>query len=67
MPKTDLMTIKEAAEYLNVSVDTLYAWRKRKERESLPRAVKYNSRQIRYSRAELDKFIDDHIEPEGVR
>jgi excisionase family DNA binding protein len=49
----DLMTPKEAGEYLKISVNTLAAWRSKKRG---PQFIK-TGRTVKYSRADLDSYL----------
>jgi len=49
----DLLTAEEAAGYLKLSVNTLAAWRHRKEG---PRFIK-TGRHVKYAKEDLDKYL----------
>lgn len=55
-----LMTPQEAADYLSVSIATLYTWRSRR-RGYGPVAVKVGNN-IRYQRSELNRWITANLE-----
>ena len=50
-----LLGTAEAAKYLSLSKTTLRCWRAQKKG---PKYIKFNSRSIKYSIKELDKFIE---------
>lgn len=54
-----LLNVHDLAEQMGVSVATIY--RKRSVGEPLPRAVKLG-RAVRWTQAEVDRWINDHLE-----
>lgn len=53
-----LLTTKEVAEWLRVSLTTLHKWRKE---QAGPPAVQLGNR-LRYRRAEVEAWLDEHVE-----
>ena len=54
-----LLTVKDAAAYLNISPATLNTWRSTK-RQVLP-YVKVGGKHVRYRLADLDAYINAHV------
>jgi predicted DNA-binding transcriptional regulator AlpA len=54
---TELISIKEAARLLAIRPLTLYIWRKRGQG---PPSIEMGSRNIRYSRKDIEEFIQSH-------
>lgn len=59
-----LLTVDDLAEQLGLSVSSIY--RMRSIGESLPRAAKLGSRAVRWRQADVDAWIEAHLEPEAV-
>jgi excisionase family DNA binding protein len=57
-----LLTIRDVAELLGVTVDTLYQWRYRHEG---PTGYRIGGR-IRYRRGEVEEWISEQADPRGV-
>lgn len=55
-----ILTIDQAAAYLAIPKTTLYTWRTRRAGFG-PRALKLGGC-LRYRRADLDAWVDDHVE-----
>lgn len=55
---SDLMTVDEVAEYLQIPVQTLYQWR---HQGKGPRAAKIG-RYLRYRRAEVEAWVNAQFE-----
>ena len=53
-----LLTEKEVSKLLNISVDTLRAWRKRKNKEGTLPFVKVGTKLVRYRRSEIEEFLN---------
>lgn len=51
----ELMTTKEVAKFLRVSVETLADWR----REGKLKSMRLNHRTVRISRSEVQRFLDE--------
>jgi excisionase family DNA binding protein len=63
MKKLDpLLSAQELADYLEVPLATLYAWRYRGEGPQGFRAGKH----LRYRKSDIDRWINDRL-PEGAR
>lgn len=59
-----LLTAEDLAAQLGLSVSSIY--RMRSLGESLPRAAKLGSRAVRWRQADVDAWVEEHLEPEGV-
>ena len=53
-----LFSAQEAAEYLGLSVKTIYNLTSPKSKRKLPIKVKRIGKLLKFDRAELDRFID---------
>ena len=53
-----LLTEKEVSKLLNISVDTLRAWRKRKNKEGTLPYFKVGTKLVRYRRSEIEEFLN---------
>ena len=61
MPKTDeLLTVQELAALLKVPVSTVYSWR---HLGVGPRGIRVG-RYVRYRRADVEAFLDEHADRE---
>ncbi|MGI8701147.1 MAG: helix-turn-helix transcriptional regulator [Nocardioidaceae bacterium] len=58
-----LLTIDQAAAYLAIPKETLYTWRTRRPGFG-PRGIKAGGC-LRFRRSDLDRWIADHLEPDG--
>ena len=54
-PTDQLLTANDAADYINVNLQTLYAWR---HRGAGPRALKAG-RKLRYRRKDFDEWLEE--------
>ena len=61
-PRDELLTPPETAEYLKVTVGTLYVWRHRGQG---PRGMRIG-RHLRYRRRDIDDWLRDLTEPTDV-
>jgi len=57
MNEQNMLTPADAARYLGVERATMKTWR---HRSTGPKFHRYSSRCIRYKRADLDAWIDEH-------
>ena len=53
-----LLTEKEVSKLLNISVDTLRAWRKRKNKEGTLPFVKVGTKLVRYRPSDIEEFLN---------
>ena len=58
--ESTILTIDQAAAYLAIPKTTLYTWRTRRAGFG-PRALKLGGC-LRYRRADLDSWVDEHVE-----
>lgn len=59
-----LLTAEDLAAQLGLSVSSIY--RMRSLGESLPRAARLGARAVRWRQADVDAWIEEHLEAEGV-
>ena len=53
-----LWNINEVADYLGVSINTLYAWRNREPKVG-PRAIRVG-KHLRYRHADVEAWLEEH-------
>lgn len=63
-PQDQLMSIEELAAYLQVSVQTIYGWRHR--REGLGTAAMKVGRALRWRRSQVDAWLEQQTIAAGV-
>ena len=64
-PESNLLTIKQAADYLGVTQGTLYVWRATK-RYAIP-SVTLSAGYVRYRLQDLEKFTASRVKTPKVR
>ena len=60
-----LLTEKEVSKLLNISVDTLRAWRRRKNKEKTVPYIKVGTKLVRYRPSDIDEFLNKNREKRG--
>ena len=53
-----LLTEKQVSKLLTISVDTLRAWRKRKNKDGTLPYFKVGTKLVRYRRSEIEEFLN---------
>ena len=60
-----LLTEKEVSKLINISVDTLRAWRRRNNKEGTIPFIKVGTKLVRYRPSDIEEFLNKNREKRG--